>query len=319
MQRKTILITGAAGNLGSRLALSLLDAPHQLRLMVHRTPLPDRLARASGVEVARADLARPETLTAAVAGADVIVHFAGRLFAPRPERFLPETNIRWFSNLTDAALKAGVGRIVLISFPHTEGPTTPDAPARGRLDGTPVSVHAATRRAQEALLLERSAAAPTTPVVLRLGTVYGRGILMVEAARWLARRRLLAVWKEPTWYHFLSTPDFLRATEAAALKEGIQGVYQVADEAPTTLQEFLDAACRIWMAPRPWRAPVWAIYGAASLCELYALAFGTLAPLTRDFITIGRVPHVADTSRARRELVPDLVHPTLETGLSTLA
>jgi uncharacterized protein YbjT (DUF2867 family) len=35
-----LLITGAAGNLGSRLARSLLDSRHELRLMVHRRPLP---------------------------------------------------------------------------------------------------------------------------------------------------------------------------------------------------------------------------------------------------------------------------------------
>jgi hypothetical protein len=45
-------------------------------------------------------------LPPAVTGANVIVHFAGRLFAPRPERFLPETNTWWFSNLLTAALQA---------------------------------------------------------------------------------------------------------------------------------------------------------------------------------------------------------------------
>jgi hypothetical protein len=40
--------------------------------------------------------------------------------------------------------------------------------------------------------------------------------------------------------------------------------------------------------------------------------------LTKDFITIGRVPHAADTTRMRRELLRTLVHPTIETGLATL-
>jgi len=35
-----ILITGAAGNMGSLLARHLLASPHRLRLLVHRTPLP---------------------------------------------------------------------------------------------------------------------------------------------------------------------------------------------------------------------------------------------------------------------------------------
>ena len=316
--RKTVLITGAAGNLGSRFADHLLDSEHRLRLMVHQTELPDHLASAANVEVVRADLARPDTLVGAVSGADVVIHFAGKLFAPRPEQFLPETNARWFSNLTDAAVKSGVGRLILISFPHVEGPTTPESPATGRVDREPISVHAKTRLAQEKLLLERSAGTRTTPVILRLGMVYGRGILMIEAGRWLAKRRLLAVWKDPTWYHLVSTIDYLRATKAAAFRPGIEGIYHVGDEVPVTLQEFLDKACEVWDVPRPWRAPVWAIYSAAQLCEFYGLLFGTQSPLTRDFISIGRVSHFGDTSRMRRELLPDLVHPSLKSGLATL-
>ncbi len=40
-RRPTILITGAAGNLGSLLARHLIPGGHPLRLMYHRKPLPD--------------------------------------------------------------------------------------------------------------------------------------------------------------------------------------------------------------------------------------------------------------------------------------
>ena len=300
------------------LARHLLPSGRPLRLMAHEAPVAPDLAEAKSVTVVRADLARPETLGPAVAGATVVVHFAGVLFAPRPEKFLPETNTLWFKNLLDACLQAGVKRVVLVSFPHVEGPTTPDAPATGRLDREPVSVHARTRLAEERLLLERTRGTATTPVVLRLGMVYGRGILMIEAARWLARYRLLAVWKGSTWIHLVSTPDFLRTTEGAALKDGIEGIYHVGDEQPVTLQHFLDEACRVWKRRRPWRLPLPLIYTAAGLCELFALVFRTKAPFTRDFITIGRVPYCGDTRRMREELVSDLVHPTLESGLSML-
>ena len=52
---ETVLITGAAGNLGSRLARRLIGSVRRLRLMIHRTPLPADLARASGVEVIHGD------------------------------------------------------------------------------------------------------------------------------------------------------------------------------------------------------------------------------------------------------------------------
>ncbi|MBI3060818.1 MAG: hypothetical protein HYY83_02390 [Deltaproteobacteria bacterium] len=154
--------------------------------------------------------------------------------------------------------------------------------------------------------------------MLRLGMVYGRGILMVDAARWLAERRLLGIWREPTWFQLISTVDYLRATEAAILKPGIRGIYHVGDEKPVTLQHFLDEACRVWDCPSPIRLPLWTIYAAASLCELFAAIASRPSPLTRDFITIGRASHWGDTKRAREELIPRLTYATLEDGLSTL-
>ena len=64
--------------------------------------------------------------------------------------------------------------------------------------------------------------------------------------------------------------------------------------------------------------PLWTIYSAATLCELFASVANTRSPLTRDFIKIGRVSYFGDTGRAREELIPVLQHPTLSSGVSTL-
>jgi nucleoside-diphosphate-sugar epimerase len=318
VDHQTVLITGAAGNLGGLLARHLRPKGYPLRLMFHTRSLGEDLTAAPNVTPVQADLARPETLAAAVRGASVVVHFAGVLFAPRPEKFLPETNTGWFSNLMEACVRAQVDRVILVSFPHVEGETTVDAPATGRLDGEPISVHARTRLEEERLLLELGPASGITPLVLRLGMVYGRGILMIDTARWLADHRLLAVWKEPTWIHLLSTADFLAATEAAITIPEARGIYHLGDEQPITLQAFLAEACRVWRSPPPYRLPVWMIYAAATLCELFASVAGTRSLLTRDFVRIGRVSYVGDTKRARKELIPVLRHPTLSSGVSTL-
>lgn len=314
----TILITGAAGNLGGLLASHLAGRGHSLRLMTHRTPLPAELREAPGVTEVRADLARPQTLQAPVAGADVVVHFAGVLFAPRPETFLHETNTRWFANLLEACLGARVSRLILISFPHVEGVTSPQSPATGRLDRVPSSVHARTRLEAERQLIARTPGTGTTPVVLRLGMLYGRGLRMIEAARWLARRRLLAVWEEPTWIHLLSIADYLAAVTAAITRPAVEGIYHVGDDHPLTLQRFLDEACRVWGLPPARRLPLGMIYSAAWLCELFALLTRRPSPLTRDFLTIGRASYCGDTRRTREQLTPVLEHPSLESGLPTL-
>jgi nucleoside-diphosphate-sugar epimerase len=141
---------------------------------------------------------------------------------------------------------------------------------------------------------------------------------MIEAARWLLRHRLLAVWREPTWEHLLALPDFLQCVRVAIDRLGVTGIYNVADDEPVTLQEFLDALAAHWGYPRPLRCPRWMLYAAAAGCEVFAGIFRTKAPLTRDFIRIGMVSSVADTTRMKRELLPALAYPTLREGLCLL-
>lgn len=312
---RTVLITGAAGNLGSLLARHLLAAtPESLRLMVHRTDVAGDLKQSPRVEVVQADLGKPETLPPALGGCDAVVHFAGVLFRANPERFLPETNTRYFKNLVDACRHEGVRRIVLISFPHVEGPTSVSSPARGRLDGNPISVHARTRLDEERYLFEHA----EVPISLRVGMVYGSGILMIEAARWLARHRLLAVWRERTQIHLISREDFCAAATAAVLNPEARGIYHLGDDGNDSLQDFLRVACGVWGLKPPRTLPLWTIYGAAEVCELASRFFGVRSPLTRDFIDIGRVSYYGDTARMKRDLLAKLRYPTLAEGKGTL-
>jgi len=310
-----ILITGAAGNLGSLLTRHLLaQEVGSLRLMVFRRDVPADLKVKGRTEVVRADLSKRESLRAAVKDVDVIVHFAGVLFKAGPERFLSITNTEYFKNLANIAKENGIRRIILISFPHVEGPTSIEKPANGRLDGTPISIHAKTRLEEEQYLFANMA----EPISLRVGMVYGRGILMIDAARWLAKRRLLGVWKERTQIHLISKDDFCSACTAAITNNAASGIYHIGDEGNVSLQEFLELACRQWGYGRPWTMPLWLIYTAAELCELYSRITGAISPLTRDFIDIGRVPYYGDTKRMKKDLLPVLKYSTITDGLSSL-
>lgn len=313
------LITGAAGNLGTFLARHLANGPHHLTLMIHRRLPPQDLAVAPNVSVVRADLGDPASLATPCRGVDCIVHFAGLLFAPRPERFLPQTNLGYVRHLTAAALEAGVRKFILISFPHVEGTSTPEAPARGLPEGRPpTSVHARTRLAAERHLFGACAGRSMVPVALRAGMIYGRGVLMIEAARWLMRRRLLGVWRRPTGIHLLALPDFLAATTAAIKGPAVSGIYNLGDDRPVALQELLDTLAAHWGYQRPWRAPAWAFYAAGALSEAVATVLRTPSPLTRDFIRIGMASYVMDTTRMKQELLPRLAYPRLEDGLPLL-
>ena len=141
---------------------------------------------------------------------------------------------------------------------------------------------------------------------------------MIEAARWLMRRRLLPVWREPTWYHWLALPDFLSCVRAAIEGEGVRGIYHLGDDRPLTLQDGLDRIAAHWGFAKPLRLLRWIFYVAAAKVEAFALLTGSAAPLHRDFIRIGMVSHVGDTTRMKRELLPRLAYPSLDDGLSLL-
>lgn len=308
-----IAITGAAGNLGGMLSERMMD--YELNLLIHNKDVSEKLKRKDNISVFKTDLAKPETLTEPLRKVDVVIHFAGVLFKSNPESFLPTTNSQYFRNLLSVAVEQGVKRIILVSFPHVEGESFPDNPAKGTLNGFPNSAHARTRLEEEKILFDYADRYGFESVSLRVGMVYGKGVLMIDAGQWFASYGLLGVWRKPTWIHLISKDDFLEATVAAIIKENIQGIYHVGDEGIQTLQQFLDDITSYKGNCKPWRMPVWMIMTAARTFEVFSKLFNTRSPLTVDFIKIGMASYYGDTSRMRQELLPELKYKTYKDGM----
>lgn len=314
-KRLKVAITGAAGNLGGLLAQGFKLRNVDLNLLIHKKDVSPDLRGKENIHIFKVDLAKAETLSDALDGVDVIVHFAGVLFKANPEKFLPETNTKYFHNLLDVAVAKNVRRVILISFPHVEGECTPENPARGHLNGKPESMHARTRLEEEKLLFSYADKYHFEPVSLRVGMVYGRGILMIDAGQWFARHWLLGIWRKPTYIHLISKDDFVDATVTAVEKENVQGIYHIGDEGMQTLQQFLDDITTYRGFHKPWRMPVWMIMTAARSFELFSEIFNIQSPLTVDFVKIGMVSYYGDTKRMREELLPHLKYKTYKEGI----
>jgi NAD dependent epimerase/dehydratase family enzyme len=132
------------------------------------------------------------------------------------------------------------------------------------------------------------------------------------------QRHLLATWRAPTWVHLLALPDFLTALQAAIESESATGIYQVCDDGPLLLQDFLDKLADHWNCRRPIRLPKWVFHSTGAVCETAALVLGTPAYLNREIIKAGMTSCVADTSRMKQELLPQLAYPTIREGLALL-
>ncbi|MGW3957822.1 NAD-dependent epimerase/dehydratase family protein [Streptomyces sp. NPDC004752] len=110
---RTVLLTGAAGGLGTLMRELLPDYGYELRLFDVR-PVegePDAIT---------ADLSDTEALREAVRGVDAIVHLAGISLESTFEKVL-KANIEGTYNLYEAARGAGVHRIVFASSNHAVG------------------------------------------------------------------------------------------------------------------------------------------------------------------------------------------------------
>ncbi len=112
---KSILITGAAGDVGSHLRRELAGR-YRLRLS-DRKPITDL---APGEEFAAADIAEMAGLDAVVRGVDAIVHLGG-FSVEGPWEAILQANIIGTHNVFEAARAAGVKRILFATSNHAVG------------------------------------------------------------------------------------------------------------------------------------------------------------------------------------------------------
>lgn len=115
-QRKRVLITGAAGRIGSSLAEQLRDR-YDLRLHYNRT-MPSQPPVSDYVI---ADIARYEQVAPMMQGVDAVVHMAGEPSVNTPWDRIREANIVGAYNVFEAARAAGVGKLVFASTNHVMG------------------------------------------------------------------------------------------------------------------------------------------------------------------------------------------------------
>jgi dihydroflavonol-4-reductase len=187
------LITGASGFVGAAVVRQLLQAGHEVRALVRPTSTRTNLARLP-VEIARGDLRDASSVRRAMAGIRFVFHVAAdyRLWARRPQEIV-ETNVEGTRALMEAALHAGVERIVYTSSVATLKARPDGAPSNETLPLDPAAAVGAYKyskvvaeRLVEAMVAEHKLPAvivnPSTPIGPRDVRPTPTGRIIVEAA-----------------------------------------------------------------------------------------------------------------------------------------
>ena len=165
-----ILVTGATGKVGSRLAPRLVQRGHRVRALVRS---PERAAplREAGIELVEGDLLDVDTLAAAVRGVDAIVHCAAFFRGATAEQ-AHAVNDLGTQHLAHAAIEASVERFVFTSTGLVYGPTGGRAAIEEDACVPGPNAYPASKLAAERFLLELEG---LDVRVLRLPFVYGDG------------------------------------------------------------------------------------------------------------------------------------------------
>ena len=303
-----VFIAGASGAIGRPLVRQLVAAGHEVTGMTRREERAGEI-RAAGAEAVVCDVYDADALREAVVAArpEAVVHALTAL----PQRFNARTDLKptdrirveGTRNLVAAAQAAGARRMVAESvsfFYAPEGSWVKDEEAPLDVDA-PGKVGAAVAAITD---LERQVlgAEGLEGLVLRFGWFYGPGTYIGPGgsqAEEVRKRRYPIVGVGDATFSFIHIEDAAAAV-VAALERGAPGVYNVADDEPSPLREWLPFFAETLGAKPPRRVPLWLV-GLVVGRTMARAAAGTRG---------------AANAKAKRELGWEPAHPSWRQGFA---
>jgi nucleoside-diphosphate-sugar epimerase len=305
-----VFLAGASGAIGRPLVPKLVAAGHEVTGTTRSEERAEAI-RAAGATAAVLDVFDAASLSAAMdeARPEVLVHeltsLPDRLDFRKEGVYEPTNRVRTEGTriLLDAARAAGARRFVCQSIAFAYRPEgarvkTENDPLMDDIPGNFGSGVRALHEMESMVL----GADGIDGVVLRYGFFYGPGTYYADDGTTTAdvrRRRMPIVGKGTGLFSFVHVDDAADAT-VAAVERGAPGIYNVTDDEPAPMSEWLPVFAEAVGAKKPLRVPVW----------LARFVGGREVP------TFALELRGASNEKAKRELGWQPAHPSWRSGFS---
>ena len=260
-----VFVTGATGALGRHLVPGLVAAGHEVTATT-RTPGKVAQLREAGAEPVILDGLDREAVIAAVRAAapEVVVHqmtaLAGLRSLRNPDKAFAATSelrTRGTDNLLAAAARAGTRRVIAQGY---AGPG-PDKPSGGALktEADPLDwrpIRGAAQMSAAITYVDKTVPLETPEgIVLRYGSFYGPGASDVLLGM-VRKRQVPVIGGGAGVWSFIEITDAAAAT-IAAVGHGAPGIYNVVDDDPAPVAQWLPDLAQVAGAKPPLRVPAW--------------------------------------------------------------
>ncbi|HSJ56198.1 MAG TPA: NAD(P)-dependent oxidoreductase [Anaerolineae bacterium] len=261
-----ILVAGATGAIGRQLVPELAARGHTVVGLTRAAKRAEEV-RALGAEPVTGDVLDRDGVLRAVEKArpEVVIHQATslppRLNPRRIRQDLAATNrlrSEGTRNLMRAARECGAGRVIAQSIafayaPDGDTPATEEEPLFFDAPGGFDEAVEALAALEDAVLHEPE----IEGIVLRYGYLYGPGTAYGPGG-WVVQdvraRKFPTIGSGAGQFSFVHVDDVATAT-AEAVERGEPGIYNVVDDEPARVIEWLPLLAELLGAPRPMRVP----------------------------------------------------------------
>jgi len=303
-----VFVTGGSGFVGKSTVSRLVEGGHEVRCLVRRTSRTSELEEL-GCELAYGDVTDKASVLDGMRGCEWVVHLANVYSFWEPDKSTyRKVNVEGTRNVMEAALEAGVSKVVHVSTLVVWGrPTqipfdeeTPIGPVR-------FTEYARSKYAGDKIVWEFHRERGLPVVVIYPGTVLGAGDPKStgQYVRDLIERRVPGRIFEDTAWTFVHVKDVAEATVRALEREGNLGEKYLIGKHTLTMGELTRMVCEISGAPLPRRRlPGPVVMAGAMLATKVADLTGRppFSGMSTDTMRNIKEGGVFDGSKAEREL-----------------